>query len=355
MRSQLLSGRHTHGAADAVTRLVGVQAQAAASARLAVRARTHGLVAGDVDAATRSRHPTLVRTWAMRGTLHMVAAEDLPWLVSLLGPLTIKSDARRRAQLGLSDQICQRALEAIAKLLTKPLTRAELLDRLNGAGVAVSRTGQAPPHLLMFAACSGLICRGPDLDGDEPTYVLVDSCIPAAVRRRRKARDEALRDLAQRYLTGYGPATSDDLAAWSGLPRPDARAAIERLGDNLETLSTDLGSMVAVPSSLERPTADRAVQLLGAFDTLLLGYRTRDLLLDPRHAKQVQAGGMIAATVLVDGKIVGTWKLSPTGKRLTVMVSAFDGLPRGAKARLETEAEDVGRFLGLKTSVTVAD
>jgi hypothetical protein len=355
LRAQLLSGSPARNVADAVTRLVGVQAQSAAPARLAVRARTRDITADDVDAATASRDPVVVRTWAMRGTLHMIAAEDLVWLVSLLGPLTIRSDARRRAQLGLSDRDCELALAAVPDLLTEPLTRAELIHRLNNAGVSVSRTGQAPPHLLIFAACSGVICRGPDRDGGEPTYVLVDSWIPARSRRRTKDRDEALRDLAQRYLAGYGPATTDDFAAWSGLPKADARAAFGMLGDDIETVSTELGDMVMARSLLEPDRPDRVIRLLGAFDTLLLGYHRRDLLLVPRHARQVQSGGgMIAATVLVDGAIVGTWKLDHGRQHTRVTVSAFDGLPRGSEAGIESEVEDIGRFLRVATSLRLA-
>lgn len=353
LRAQLLSGKAALDTTEAVTRVVGVQAQASLPARLAVRARTRGVRADDVDAATRSPHRTVVRTWAMRGTLHAVAADDLLWLTELLGPVTIKSDARRRAQLDLSDRICERTLDTLPDVLTEPLTRAELIDRLIEAGIPVSRTGQAAPHLLLFAACSGLICRGPDTDGDEPTYVLVDSWLPARARRRTKDRDDALRELAQRYLRGYGPVTIDDLAAWSGLPKAEANAAVQMMDDDVQKLSSELGDLLAIDSSLDPPPSEREVRLLGAFDSLLLGYRKRDLLLDGRHAKQVQAGGgMIAPTILVDGEIVGTWKLHRGPRRSTVAISPFDTLPRGSKPGLEAEVKDLGRFLGIETSLT---
>jgi Winged helix DNA-binding domain len=354
LRAQLLAGTGASDPAGAVSRVVGVQAQAAPPARLAVRARTDGSTADDVDAATRSRGPTLVRGWVMRGTLHMVAADDLGWLVALFGPQTIRSDARRRAELGLSDRLCERVLDILPAVLTEPMTRAALIERLGDAGIPVTPGGQAPAHLLMFAACAGVICRGPDLDRDEPTYVPVDSWLPARARRTTKDRDDALRELAARYLSGYGPATVDDFAAWSGLPKRDARAGVESLGSDAEVVSTELGDMLAIVASLEPADAAARVRLLGAFDTLLLGYRSRDLLLDPRHAKQVQAGGgMIAATVLVDGRIVGTWKLDRGARRNSITVSPFDTLPRGSAAGIEAEVADVGRFLGMETALRI--
>ena len=265
--------------------VVGIQAQAPGSARLAVRSRTAGLTTADMAAETAAPAPGVVRTWVMRGTLHMVAADDLLWLVSLLGQTRIKSNARRRAELGLTDATCERALEVLPDVLTEPLSRADAIDRLIDSGVDVARTGQAPPHLLMYAACSGLICRGPDLERDEPSYVLVDQWLSADARKPAMDRDTALHELAKRYLAGYGPASADDFAAWAGLPMSDAKAGFASLEDAADHLDTAIGELVALGDRLDGADDPGAPRLLGAFDTLLLGYRSRDLFVEPEHSK----------------------------------------------------------------------
>ena len=152
--------------AAAAAHLGGLQAQAAPPAQLAVRARTSGLAAMDVDRACgASREVT--RTWAMRGTLHMLATRDVRWMTGLFGPVAARRGQRRRAQLGLDDGLCERALAALAVILagSPPLTRAELVSRLAGEGIQIGLRTQQPPHLLGYAASRGLICRGPDRPG----------------------------------------------------------------------------------------------------------------------------------------------------------------------------------------------
>ena len=168
----------------------------------------------------------MVRTWAMRGTLHMLAADDVRWIIALLGSHFTRTGKRRRDQLGLDPDTCRRGLAAIERVLagSRPLTRAELMAAIAAEGVAIDPTEQAPAHLVHYAAMQGPMCRGPEVGADEPTYALLDEWVPSAPAVER---DEALARLARRYLAGHGPATAADLATWSGLPMPDARAAFE--------------------------------------------------------------------------------------------------------------------------------
>jgi hypothetical protein len=353
LRAQLLAGQPARTVPEAVARVVAVQAQAAAPARLAVRARSGGLRAADVDRAVRSER-AVVRSWAMRGTLHMVAAADLRWMVGLLGPVFAKAGRRRREQLGLDERTCRRALTAIERVLrgSRPLTRAELVGRLAAEGVDIDLRTQAPPHLLGYAANLGLICRGPDLEGDEPSYVLLDEWLPAT---RPRDRDDALAELARRYLAGYGPARVQDLVAWSGLPAADGKAAWRLLDGELERVSMDGVELWALSGTDLEPPRDCPPRLLGHFDALLLGYRGRDLLLDPAHRGRVQAGGgMIQPTVLAGGRIAGTWRLERRGRTAALTVEPFTELPRGSRAGLRAEADDLGRFLDLDLSFRVA-
>ena len=351
LRGQLLAGKPARSVPEAVRRVVAIQAQAAQPARLAVRARTAKLVAGDVDRAAASRR--VVRSWAMRGTLHMVTAADLRWMVGLLGPVFLRADKRRRDQLGFDDRTCERALAAIARVLegSRPLTRAELIERIAGEGVRIDPRTQAPPHLLRYAANHGLICRGPDAKGDEPTYVLLDEWLPAAPPRDR---DDALAELARRYLAGYGPAGVQDFVAWTGLPAGDGTKAWGLLDGELQPVTVDGAELRALSDADLDPPRECPPRLLGHFDKLLLGYRGRDLILDAAHGRRVQAGGgMIQPTVLAGGRIVGTWRLERRASSARVTVEPFGSLPRGSHDGLRAEAHDIGRFLGTDVSFQV--
>ncbi|OLZ47117.1 winged helix DNA-binding domain-containing protein [Amycolatopsis keratiniphila] len=334
-RAQLL----TAPAADVLAvagSIAAVQAQSTPAARLTFRARSRGLTAHDVD-ATRD----VTRTWLMRKTLHLVPTVDLRWLNRLFGPRNVQAGQGRRRQLGLTDELCGCALEKLQDLLRgKALTRQEILDGLAADGIALDAKSQAPAHLLAYAANRGLLCRGQDA-GTEPTYVLLDEW---ATEDHDPAEPHT--ELAHRYLTAYGIATVADFVAWSGLPLGLCRKAFGAL----DLVSVGGGFALSRTELSAPPCPPR---LLGAFDTYLLGYRDRDLLLDPAEAKRVNAGGgMIAPTVLVDGRIAGTWHTKRTAKQTKVVVEPFAMLSRSAITGLESEVDDYGRFLG-ETAVLV--
>ena len=327
--------------------LGGLQAQAAPPARLAVRPRTSGLTAADVDQACADREVT--RTWTLRGTLHLVATPDLRWMTSLFGPFSIQKDRRRRLQLGLDDELCERALAALGSILagSPPLTRAEVIERLAAAGIGIDPRTQQPPHLLGYAAGRGLICRGPDRPGDEPTYTRLDDWAPDAPAL---GRDEALAELARRYLGGYGPAARADFAVWSGLPAAGTRRAWELIAPETVPAGPDLVALAGAP--LDGPAPQP--RLLGHFDPLLMGYRDRDLVLDPAHTRAVQAGGgFVQPTVLVGGRVAGTWRLDRRAAKL--VVEPFTPLTTDTRDALAAEAAAIRSFFDLDVTFQLAE
>ena len=176
----------------------------------------------------------VVRTWAMRGTLHLVATRDLGWTLAPLGPRMLANDQRRRTQLGLDAATCERALPLIRDALATrgPLTRAELAAVLAPHGIPTA--GQAMPHLLYYAAYRALICFGPDHAG-EPTYALIEQWLgqrfrpaPVIPPGQMVPEEARLSGLATRYIHAYGPARPEDFAAWAGVPLSLARASWRR-------------------------------------------------------------------------------------------------------------------------------
>jgi Winged helix DNA-binding domain len=356
LRSQRLAGRRPGEVHEVVRAMGGIQAQDTAASRLAVRPRGAGLDAAAVRGACNQER-SVVRTWVMRGTLHIVAAEDARWLVALLGPGFAAANRRRRLELGLDDDTCERGLRAIGKVLGAhgPLPRGELVARLAGEGVAVDPRGQAPAHLVGYAAMRGLLCRGPDLDGDEPSYVLLDDWVDG--RHPALDPEAALAELTRRYLGAHGPATPADLAAWAGIAAGRARRGFELVaGELAEVEAVGAPAWTLGGSRPPRPGRGRpSVRLLYRFDDYLLGWRGRDLVLSPRFARRIHAGGgWIHPAVLVDGRVQGTWRLAArSGGRVTVDVEPFEPLD-GALPGLEAEAADLGRFLGATATLSVA-
>jgi hypothetical protein len=298
-----------------------------------VRARSEGLVVDDVIRACDEER-SVVRTWAMRGTLHMLAAEDVRWIVGLLGPGVARRYEARRAGLGLTPEVGERILAAIPSVLDGgPRSRSELIDALNARGLGIDTSDQAPAHAVLLASASGITCRGPDRSADEPTYVLLDDWVDAEPARDR---DAALAELARRFRAAYGPSDAGDLAYWSGMPAGDARRAWELAGPP------------PPPPSDEGAPPPR---LLPAFDGVLLGHRDRTPLVRPADAPKLTSGSWILPTVIAGGRAVGTWRRDGGEVVLRPFASR---LPRGAVRALRAEAADVGRFLGVPARMAVA-
>ncbi|HEY7196463.1 MAG TPA: winged helix DNA-binding domain-containing protein [Gaiellaceae bacterium] len=333
LTAQMLAGGPARDPVAVAERLLAIQAQDPRGARLAVRARTTGLAAADVDRAlTEDR--SLVITWLNRGTLHLVRSEDYPWLQALTTPPLQAGNARRLAQEGASPADADRGVAEIERALADegPLTRKQLRDRLDAAGVPTA--GQAMVHLLMLASLRGLVVRGPMI-GKQHALVLVRDWLGEPKRFDRQA---ALGELARRYLIGHGPADEHDLAKWAGLPLRDARAGLEAVASELRVRKDGLVDLRRRGRAGTLPPP----RLLGAFEPLLLGWRSRDQIVGT-HAKAVASGGLFRPIALVRGRAVGVWRIQEGRPEL----EPFRRLAAGEASALAADAEDVVRFLGL--------
>jgi hypothetical protein len=333
-----------------------LQAQVLSAAALGMRARSPGLSAASVNRALNDER-SIVRTWLMRGTLHVVAAEDVRWLVDLLGPVFSRAATRRHAQLRLDDDLKARGVAAIRRILSDsgPLTRHELVDRLRRWNVALDPQTQAPIHLIALAALQGILCLGPDRDDSDPTYVLMDDWVP---RRPTRSRESALTELGRRYFAAYGPATVEDLSAWSGLSMIDARSAVRGARGGLADVMIQgrPGFLWKQLLKLDAKPRKTDVRLLPAFDTYLLGYRRRDLAVPiPLQRRLQRGGGWLHPAVLVNGRAVAAWSLRKSEARGgQVLVEPSESLGRTVRAGIGAEVADIGRFLDQRLAVEIA-
>jgi len=350
--AQLLSGARSAAPVDVVRTLLAVQGQDPRGARLAIRARTEGLTAADVDRAlTQDR--TLLITWLNRGTLHLVAAEDYWWLQLLTTPPMESAIARRLDQEGVSPGEADKAVELIDAALAAEgaLTRAQLGDVISRAGIRTK--GQALVHILARASIRGLVIRGPVI-GRQHAFVLVRDWlgqVPARFRPGRFDRDGALAELARRFLAGHAPADERDLAKWAGLPLRDARRGLSAIGgelgersDGLAELRSPSDGLAELRSPSGRSRAAPALpspRLLGSYDPLLHGWTDRKPVLGEATGI-VTVNGLFRPFALVDGRAAGLWSLAGG----TVKLSEFAPLPDQVTVALQAEARDVIRFLG---------
>jgi hypothetical protein len=330
LTAQLLAGPPANDPVAVVERLLAIQAQDVRGARLAVRARSNGLTVADVDKALTDR--SLLVTWLNRGTLHLIRSEDYPWLQALTAPRLRTANARRLSQEGVPWDAAERGIAVIERALTEegPLDRDRLRDRVAAAGVRTH--GQAFVHLLALASIRGLIVRGPMVAGKQ-AFVLardwLDGYAPGD-------RDVALAELARRYLAGHGPADDQDLARWSGLPLRDARVGLEAIASELHERG---GGLVALKR--QAPTAPLPEpRLLGSFEPVLLGWKSRELLLGEAEP-YVVSGGVFRSFALVRGRAVATWTIA----RQKVELESFGRLAHADRKALDTDAKDVARFL----------
>lgn len=340
LTAQRLAGPPARDPVGVAERLLATQAQDPRGFRLAIRARSDGLTAADVDRAL-SEERSLVVTWLNRGTLHLARSEDYPPLQAVTTPPLHTGSTRRLAQEGVLPDDAERGIAAIERALAEegPLGADALRGRVAAAGIRSH--GQALYHLLFQASLRGLLVRGPVVDGRH-AYVLVRDWLG---EQKPVDRDRALQDVSRRYLAGHGPATDRDLAKWAGISLGDARKGLggiaaeldERGGPGAGGEPDRLVDLRGRREAAELPPP----KLLGSFEPVLLGWSSRDEIVGEQRTL-VTDNGLFRPFALVKGRAAGRWRLA----RGTVELEPFEPLSKTDAAALEREAEDVVRFLG---------
>ena len=317
-----LVGERCATPAEAVRVLGAVQGQDLPGVLASIAMRTSS---GDVEAVRRAFDDgEIVRSWPMRGTLHVVVARDLPWVLPLATPRPLAAAATRRPQLGLADETVEHAGEVAREALAGGgrATRTELAARWKDAGL-LHEAGHVA-HTISVLAMRGVLAYGPFASAKEQALVLLDEWVPEP---RRLGREEALAEWARVYFTGHGPARQQDFARWTGLPAADVRTAIQGALEHLVTDDDGLLLDAATPERLAGADDPAAELLLPGFDEFVLGYGDRTDVLDAAHADRIVPGGngMFRPTVVRDGRVVGTWRWAGSGRNRRVERELFAG------------------------------
>jgi hypothetical protein len=333
--AQRLVGPALGDPAEAVEWLGAAQAQDYAGALTSIALRTRERSRAAVEAALDAG--SVVRSWPMRGTLHLAPAADLGWMLQLTAPRLLTQTARRRSQLGLDEAAIARAHDVAVGLLEggRRATRAEVMAAWEGAGLAPA--GGRGYHLLFHLALRGVVCFGP-VRGGEQEIVLLAEWVPEP---RRLDPEAALAEWALRFFRSHGPATLKDLIRWTGLTAADARRGTNRAAERLLPLDVDGVEHLLDPATPGLLAAHRDgardVLLLPGFDELILGYADRSPTLDRDHEGLVVPGGngVFAPTIVVDGRVVGTWRVVGRGGRRTLAPSLFAPVPARVSRAIE--------------------
>jgi hypothetical protein len=351
MRNLVLSGEPpAKGLTDAaaIARWFGaMQAQDLASVQWSLGLRL-GATLTEVEAELEKGRA--LRTWPMRGTIHLVPAEDAAWMVRVFGERPLAQAAKRRAYLGLDEADADRAVDVLADALAGGgrLTRSECVAVMEAGGV--SGAGQRGYHLLWYASQRGVTCIGPNVEGEQ-TFVLLDEWVRRSCGGSRElTRDEALTELALRYFQSHGPVPRKDFAGWAGITAADAKAGIASNGDALTTVRVDGVEMVAARDAIDGapqvPTPNGWVAVPG-FDEYLLGYKDRSLMVDAEHMTAIIPGGngVFRATLVRDGQVLATWKRTLTKQAVKVEVTPVLRVTKAERIRAEAALQPFAAFL----------
>ncbi|QJU52309.1 winged helix DNA-binding domain-containing protein [Herbiconiux sp. KACC 21604] len=341
---------------DVVRQLGAMQAQDFAQSCWALGSRAPGSTMADVDAAYDSG--AIVRSWPLRGTLHVTTPDDLRLMLALTAAKTVRGMAARHRQLELDDDTFARAREIARVELAGggAASRDELLAQLTAGGIEVG--GQRGMHLIWWLAHDGLVCWGPRR-GTQQALVLLDEWAPPGREldlSTAAARAAALGELVLRYTVGRGAVTVDDFCWWSKLTKAEAAAGVDAARDQLATLDVD-GTTVFAPLDGAPPTAPTGHHALPGFDEYLLGYRNRSPALPAQFAERIVPGGNgIFLPMLVSrGTIVGTWGRRVGARSVALTMTPFAPLSATAQRGLERDLRRYAAFLGLPATITTGD
>ena len=338
-----------------VTRTGGIQAQVMSAAELALCTRIEGLSPHDVRSALWQDR-TLVRTWAMRGTLHLLSVSELPLYVAARDWQLNASWSKYFAEFGMTTVTQQEAfLAAIPHVLEqRALTRQQLADAVaKHTGITQTRDfilSESWGSPLKPAAYRGELSFGPG-QGQSGTFMNPRARIG---QWQSIEPQPALQEIARRYLQVYGPATSEDFAFWWGYQKTRAKKLFQSIAEELEEVEVEGWRAFALRTTLEpmqHIEPGETILLLPLFDAYTIGAPPRgcEPLLAPAYKSQVfNQQGWAFAVILVNGSMQGVWQQKTQRSQTLVKVRLFCSPTTAIQKGIEAEAERLSDFFKTK-------
>jgi hypothetical protein len=353
MRAQGLAARAPAAEwLSVVERVCGLHAQVMSSAELTLHARVDGL-SRDVVSSALWESRALVKTWAMRGTLHLLPSEEYPLWQAALGQFDhYRRDGWLRGW-GVTLEEMEALIAGVASALADgPLTREALgdaIERTTGSAHIGQLVRGSWGSMLKPAAYEGKLCFGPS-DGQKVTFTRPDVWL--SMPSEPSDPDAAMRTVTRRFLASSGPATREDYARWWGITPARAGRRIADLGDEVESVDVEgeprfMLAAAGAEAAESAPTG--LLRLVPGFDQYVVGASLHAAALlpsDELRARVYRPQGWLSPVVLVDGRMEGVWRFERRGRRLRIEVSPFRRVGAEMRDAVEAEAERVGDFLG---------
>jgi hypothetical protein len=294
----------------------------------------------------------IIRTHLLRPTWHFVSGEDIYWMLELTGPRIRAGMKGRHQQLELSEKVLKKANSVIEKNLANGnhLTRKELVTELQKAKIQTDNNRSS--HIFLSAELEGIICSG-KMKGKQPTYALLPDRVP---QKKLLHKEEALCKLATKYFQSHAPATLHDFLWWSGLSVTDARKAVESVKEKFVAEKIKGIEYLFADLQASSPKRQNSFFLLPAFDEFLISYKDRSSsIISDHESKAFSKNGIFWPTIIVNGKVAGTWKREIKKEKVIITPNFFNAKNRYANTALKKEAQRFGNFLNRKTELLFCD
>lgn len=322
---------------DVVEWFGAMQAQDWYASNWAVGMRIPGATEKDIEDAINSKK--IIKTWAMRGTLHYVLPEDYRWMLKLFAPRILPKHRPYHRSSGLSEEILDKSVKLFLKELKgKQLTREELRKLLNKVGIKTN--DMRGMFIVGYAVYKGAICWA-QRKGKQFTFALVEDWIP---KGRELSHDEARIELARRYFRSHGPATIKDYVWWSSLTVKDAKFALEHLKN--EIVAEEFDGKTFYGPKKQPPIKKGMTDLIPVYDEFTVAFKDRENFYDKKYSKRVIMG--LGYVIVRDGRVIGVWKRTTKGDKITLELDVFEG--KVDKGVLDA-AKRYERFLGKKIEI----
>ncbi|MDD5501837.1 MAG: winged helix DNA-binding domain-containing protein [Candidatus Thermoplasmatota archaeon] len=341
--------------ARVVDNVCGVQAQVMSAAQIALWARIKDIAPEDVENALW-KEKSLVKTWCMRSTVHIVPSDYLSIYTGAVRRSMIKNEQSWIKRRGGNPDDTQEMINAIGGALGHEcITRKELTEKVVVSLGEKARkwVGHGWGGIMKQACLAGLVCFGPNR-WQEITFVRCDSWL----RKTTGASvEKSENELMRRYLGSYGPASLQDFSAWSGIPAGTAIEILENIENETSKVSVEGKEKIVLRKDLDdlesADTVAPSVRLLPSFDSYMLGHRNKSHLVDEAHYKLVyRKAGWLSPVVLSNGRAIGTWSYEKKDKKLAVAVNLFEKTSAEARKKIENEAANLGHFFNIDANTT---
>ncbi|MDR1552821.1 MAG: winged helix DNA-binding domain-containing protein [Prevotellaceae bacterium] len=317
--SQHLASPLFEKAKDIVSWMGAIQAQDYNMCKWAIGVRLKSATIADIESAFERGE--ILRTHVMRPTWHLVAAEDIRWMLELCRDKVKAASSARDKYLEITEKLFIQTNSLIAKMLegNNHLTRREIADRLSESGIKTDTSRMI--HFMYRAEAEGIVCSGID-KGRQQTYALIDERVKTF---KNLNKDEALVRLATKYFQSHSPATLQDFNWWSGLSVTDCKYAINLIDKDLIKEKTEQSTLLIHKSLDGKLNFSDCACLLPAFDEYLISYKNRDSVIAAEHQPRAfTKNGIFRPIVMYNGKISGTWTQTTNRNKKEINILPFD-------------------------------